>query len=431
MNAAAAPDEAVSAAAATPDQPIRGAERLVTLDLIRGLAVLGILFANITAFGQPYMAYFWPPALADPATAGDKLVWLFQAIFVDNKFRGLFSLLFGAGIYLFMDRAWARGRGSELQFRRLAILLVFGLVHYFLIWRGDILTVYAVSGMLALFMLHWSARKQLVIGLVLYAFGLLAMITMMGSNLAAASSPEIAAQLDDATRAQLAQAPRDALEGAREEVVLYREGSYPEIIAKTVTEDAGQLVQEVLLVVPTETLALVLIGMALFRMGLFSGGMDRARMRRWGWTGVIFGALVTVPIALVPYRADFPFFLTMFVFNGLLRVGQLPMVLGLAALLALWAPGAAQGWLGSRFAAAGRMAFSNYLGTSVLMMLVFHGWALGFFGEFNRVELFGLVAATWVLMLAWSKPWLERFRYGPLEWLWRCLTYGKLFPLRR
>jgi uncharacterized protein len=154
-------------------------------------------------------------------------------------------------------------------------------------------------------------------------------------------------------------------------------------------------------------------------------------MRRWGWIGVIAGLLVTVPIALWPYMAEFPFFLTMFVFNGLARVGQLPMVLGLAALLAVWAPAAAKGWLGSRFAAAGRMAFSNYLGTSILMMFVFHGWALGLFGELGRLELLGVVLATWAAMLAWSPAWLARFRYGPLEWLWRCLTYGKLFPLIR
>ena len=115
--------------AGTPDQPVRGADRLVSLDFIRGIAVLGILFANITAFGQPYMAYFWPEALAEPATAGDKNVWLFQTIFIDHKFRGLFSLLFGAGLYLFMERAWARGRSRWLQFRRLGWLLGFGLLH--------------------------------------------------------------------------------------------------------------------------------------------------------------------------------------------------------------------------------------------------------------------------------------------------------------
>ena len=157
----------------------------------------------------------------------------------------------------------------------------------------------------------------------------------------------------------------------------------------------------------------------------------RGRRRRWGLIGIVGGALLTLPIALWPYRTGFDFFTTLFVFNGIGRIGQLPMALGLAALLVLWAPRATQGWLGSRFAAAGRMAFSNYLGTSIVMMFVFHGWALGLFGQLGRVELIGVVLLTWAAMLAWSQSWLDRFRYGPLEWLWRCLTYGKVFPLRR
>ncbi|MGV3555553.1 MAG: DUF418 domain-containing protein [Croceibacterium sp.] len=418
-------------AAATPDQPVPAAERLVSLDFIRGVAVLGILFANITAFGQPYMAYFWPEALTEPATAGDKNVWLFQTIFIDHKFRGLFSLLFGAGIYLFMERAWARGSGRWLQFRRLAFLALFGLIHYFLIWRGDILTAYAVTGMIALACVRWSARTQLVTGLCLYVFGFLLMVLMMGGQLAMAKMPELAGQADPAAIAQIEAAPRDALTSAAEEVELFREGSYPQIVEKVVTEDAGQLVTEVLLVPLTETLALVLIGMALYRMGFFSGAFDRAKMRRWGWIGIVAGVLVTIPLALWPYRTGFDFFTTLFVFNAVGRIGQLPMALGLAALLVLWAPSAAKGWLGSRFAAAGRMAFSNYLGTSIIMMFVFHGWALGLFGYLGRVELFGVVVVTWIAMLAQSKAWLARFRYGPLEWLWRCLTYGKMFEIRR
>lgn len=418
-------------AAATPDQPVRAAERLVSLDFIRGVAVLGILFANITAFGQPYMAYFWPEALTEPATAGDKNVWLFQTIFIDHKFRGLFSLLFGAGIYLFMERAWTRGSGRRLQLRRLAFLALFGLIHYFLIWRGDILTAYAVTGMIALAFVRWSAKTQLVTGLCLYVFGFLLMVLMMGGQLAMAKIPELAGQADPAAIAQIEAAPRDALTSAAEEVELFREGSYPQIVEKVVTEDAGQLVTEVLLVPLTETLALVLIGMALYRMGFFSGAFDRAKMRRWGWIGIVAGVLVTIPLALWPYRTGFDFFTTLFVFNAVGRIGQLPMALGLAALLVLWAPSAAKGWLGSRFAAAGRMAFSNYLGTSIIMMFVFHGWALGLFGYLGRVELFGVVVVTWIAMLAWSKAWLAQFRYGPLEWLWRCLTYGKVFELRR
>ena len=106
------------------------------------------------------------------------------------------------------------------------------------------------------------------------------------------------------------------------------------------------------------------------------------------------------------------------------------MALGIAALLVAYSPGWTD-WLAERVRAAGRAAFTNYLGTSILMLFVFHGWALGLFGELNRPQLYLVTALTWVLMLVWSKPWLDRFRYGPLEWLWRCLTYRKLFPLRR
>ena len=417
--------------AGTPDQPVRGADRLVSLDFIRGIAVLGILFANITAFGQPYMAYFWPEALAEPATAGDKNVWLFQTIFIDHKFRGLFSLLFGAGVYLFMERAWARGRSRWLQFRRLGWLLGFGLLHYFLIWRGDILAAYAVAGMLALPTLKWSAKRQLTVGLVAYALGFLLMAALMGANYAAAHLPQAQAAMTAKQRQEVAEAPQRSLENAREEVTLYREGGYAEIVATTAREESGNLLTEILFVPLTETIALMLIGMGLYRMGFFSGAFDPAKMRRWGLIGIVGGALLTLPIALWPYRTGFDFFTTLFVFNGIGRIGQLPMALGLAALLVLWAPRATQGWLGSRFAAAGRMAFSNYLGTSIIMMFVFHGWALGLFGQLGRVELIGVVLVAWTAMLAWSKPWLARFRYGPLEWLWRCLTYGKVFPLRR
>ena len=109
MTDAAVSELATGPGPATPDQPVRGGDRIVTLDLIRGVAVLGILFANITSFGQSSSAYWWPPAIEGGANAADKAIWLFQLIFVDHKFRGLFSLLFGAGIYLFLERAWARG----------------------------------------------------------------------------------------------------------------------------------------------------------------------------------------------------------------------------------------------------------------------------------------------------------------------------------
>lgn len=146
---------------------------------------------------------------------------------------------------------------------------------------------------------------------------------------------------------------------------------------------------------------------------------------------MIAGTALTIPLGLWAYSQDFPFFLTLFVFVGATAVPHLMAVLGLAALLSLWAPTAARSALGQRLVAAGRMAFSNYLGTSLILVTIFNGWGLGLFGQFGRVELFGFVLGIWALMLLGSKAWLARFRYGPLEWLWRCLTYWQLFPLRR
>ncbi|HSG34658.1 MAG TPA: DUF418 domain-containing protein, partial [Sphingomonadaceae bacterium] len=180
-----------------------------------------------------------------------------------------------------------------------------------------------------------------------------------------------------------------------------------------------------------ETIPLMLIGMGLYRIGLFGGGLDPGRQRLWGWIGIAMGASIQLAMGLWAMAEDYPYHLTQFVFQGGAQAPRLPMILGLAALLALYAPVAVKGWLGSRLAAAGRMAFSNYLGTSIAMLFVFRSWAGGLFGQLGRVELALVVLVAWVLMLAWSKPWLARFRFGPLEWLWRCLTYGKLIPLRR
>ena len=432
MNASAATashDPAATPASGMPDEPVAGDERIVALDFIRGIAVLGILFPNIVAHGDAILSYFWPPNLPGGATAADKAFWLFQLVLIDGKFRGLFTLLFGAGMVLFMERGWARGATRWLQARRLLWLGLFGLIHYFFIWTGDILFLYAVSGLAALAMLTWEARTQLKVGLMWFLVGSIMLTLMLGQQAAVENIPSV----QRSAPARYAEAREDRAEELAEtarETAAMSGDSYAGLIEYRVREESGGIAVAVFFG-PLETIPLMLIGMALYRMGLFERRFDRAKMRQWGWIGVIGGAVLTLPIGLLAYRADFPLALTQFAFNGPAAFLHLPMVLGLASLLSLWAPTAANTWLGSRFVAAGRMAFSNYLGTSIVMMLIFQGWAGGLFHRFHRPELLLFALLGWVLMLAWSKPWLARFRYGPLEWLWRCLTYGKLFPLRR
>jgi uncharacterized protein len=278
-------------------------------------------------------------------------------------------------------------------------------------------------------MLRWSARTQFWVGLIWFVLGSLLFAASMGFQAALEGMPEMRAQTGDAWQ-QVEQQWQDQIESSEEEAAVVREGSYGDVVAYRLAEQSSQLGLYAVIGI-FETMPLMLIGMALLRFGLFEAALDRRKMRLWGWIGVAGGALLGLAIGWWAVARDFPPFLTQFLFNGASAAPRLPMVLGIAALLALWAPTAARGWLGSRFVAAGRMAFSNYIGTSVLMTLVFQGWAGGLYGELDRAGLLVVVVLAWVLMLAWSKPWLERFRYGPLEWLWRCLTYWKLFSLRR
>src|SRR5687768_31513 len=225
-------------AAGTPDQPVGGGQRIGSPDFIRGLAVLGILFANITACGHPLMAYFWPEALPSGGSAADRWIWLFQFVFVDGKFRGLFTVLFGAGMYLFMERAWARGRTRRLQVRRLFWLMLFGLAHFFLLFVGDILFLYSVSGLVVLTMLGWSARTQLRVGLVWYLLGSLAFSASLGSQAAFEGMPELRAQADEAWQ-QMQAGWQDQIESSEAESAVVREGSYGDVVAYRVAEQGS------------------------------------------------------------------------------------------------------------------------------------------------------------------------------------------------
>ena len=395
-------------------------ERLVTLDFIRGLAVMGILFCNIVAFAHPWNAYFWPNALVNGPSAADKGVWLFQHLAFDGKFRGLFTLLFGASMMLFMQRAWARGATRWLQARRLAWLALFGLAHHVLLWRGDILFLYAVWGLAALLFVRMPPVRLVILGAMLAVIGSLVLTGFMGQAWYQSTHPEAQAAMAAKDRKELLGAQAKAHKEAAEDVAIYTRASYPAMVRYHAV-DHGKDVLNGLNIGILETLPLMLLGMGLFGLGFFSGELDRSRMRRWGWIGLIGGAALSLPFGVAAWRADFPFHLTMFAFMGGPQLPRVAMVIGLAALLSLWAPSAARGWLGERVVAAGRMAFSNYLGASLVMASTFNGWGLGLYGKLHRVELIAVVLTAWAMMLIWSPWWLARFRFGPLEWAWRCL----------
>lgn len=409
--------------------PARKTERIGSLDFIRGIAVMGILVANIVAFGQPFQAYMYPDAfLSDHGPVSDWLL-VAQFVLIDGKMRALFTLLFGAGLYLFMERAWSRGASRWLQMRRLFFLMLFGMAHFYLLWAGDILFYYAVIGFVIVGCLKWSAKAQLWTGLIGYLFGALLYATMLSFPFLVAETSIGEGEEMAPMRTELDRGKAEALADAAKETTFIQSGDYVGLVAHRVGEQWYEPLANVFFF-GLESLPLMLIGVALYRMGFFSGAFSSGKMRMWGWTGLIVGAVWHLALILWAKEEGYTYYGLLAVFVGWSPIPRLMMGLGLAALLVEHSP-RWTGGLAERVTAAGRAAFTNYLGTSIVMLFVFHGWALGLFGELTRPMLYLVTVLTCVVMLAWSKPWLERYRYGPLEWLWRCLTYGKLFQLKR
>ena len=417
----------------TPDevQPIAmTGDRIASLDFIRGVAVMGILAANIISMGQPATAHPYPAAFATDHSAAEEWMWVAQLVLIDNKMRGLFTILFGAGLYLFVEKAWARGASRMLQVRRLFWLGLFGLLHFYFVWQGDILFAYAFSGLLAvLFLLDLAPRHQIVLGLLGYLAGgiFYGVSLIFMQSVADSPDPDSAALAD--VRAQFLEAAESDLDEGRLETGLWQDGSYFDLVSHVFAEHGAEPF-EVVFSFAFETLPLILIGMAFYRLGLFSGAFSARVLLRWGLALGMVGGFATLWVALETKAAGLTYYGTMAALVGWSHFPSLLMTAGYLAILVALAP-ATGSWFGERISAAGRAAFTNYLGTSVVMLFVFGNWGLDLFGRLGRSELYVVTLFAWAIMLAWSKPWLGRFRYGPLEWLWRCLTYGKVFALRR
>ena len=405
-------------------EPTGSRERIASLDFIRGLAVMGILAANIVIFGDLRASYLWPAASLSDEGAPADWMWLAQLVLIDGKMRGLFALLFGAGLVLFQDRADAHTDSTTRQFRRLAILLVFGLMHYFLLWEGDILVLYAVCGGLALLGVGMEARGLLMVGTLIYLLGLaFTAEAFLPAHLAVdfgMASPE----MREAYEAGL----NRLLDHQLVHAGLIGGDSYGGFVSHHVSEHWAQPFEGLIYTMP-EAIGLMLIGIGLYRADIFRGEVSR-RIRGVALAGIGIGSGITWAAGLYGLSTGPSYYGGAFVYLVLTPVPKLGVIVGLVVLLAHYTP-RSEGWLGDRIKAAGRAAFSNYIGTSLLMIFVFHGWGLGLFGKLSRPELYLVMLGAWIVMLLWSKPWLERYRYGPLEWLWRCLTYGKLFAMRR
>lgn len=403
--------------------------RILSLDFIRGFAVLAILAANIVGFANPMLATVWPGAMSVPVRPVDEAVWWIQFLLIEGKMRGLFTLLFGAGMALFLEN-----RPGTLQARRLGWLMLFGLFHYFVLFRGDILFSYAVCGLIVLGLgsARLGAATLIITGIALYCVGALISSAMylgflVQENAALAACADTAACLAKPGDSAYWQGLAGQLADAARESAAYR-GSFAELLAYNFREHLAGPVDAAVLAL-FETFPLILIGMGLLKHGFFerSGSVALG----WGLFGIALGTALSIPLGLWIETAGFPLYRIFVTSLGPAQLARLPAIIGLAACLVWMTPRVAETWLGRRLIAAGRMAFSNYIGCSLLMAFLFQGWGLGWYGSLSRTELLWPMLVIWLAMLLWSHAWLSWYRFGPLEWLWRRLTYQDLMPKQR
>ena len=404
-------------------------QRYISLDAMRGFAVMGILAMNIISFAMPEWAYITPAAYGGDSLA-DKIAWFFAFIFIDGKMRGLFSLLFGASLMLVIDRAVAKGESAaQVHCRRMAWLAVFGLAHYFFIWFGDILFLYAIIGMIAFRFRNWKPERLVKIACIIFAVGL----ALWGIQFGALQIFQYFATRPDAT-ADMARQFRELMDSAdlafniAPDLALHR-GSYAAITIDRLDEWSTPLI----LVVQSigETLPLMMIGMAMQKSGFMTGNWEAIDYRRWVMRMLPVGLLLTLVLGVWIVAVDFDRITALAVFFFWGAIPRIMLTVGYAAVLILIIQRYQNHPMLARVAATGRAAFSNYLGTSIVMTTIFYGYGFGLFGHVGRAGLWVFVLGAWAVMLLWSKPWLMKFHYGPLEWLWRSLARGQLQEMRR
>ncbi len=434
-------DDKSSTAASPPKTsalaPVASGERLASVDILRGFALLGILLMNITSFGFPWNGF---ADLADGKTLSDPNlgVWVVISVLFEGKMRATFSMLFGAGLVLFTLRAEERegtASGSAVFYRRCMWLLLFGFLHYGLLWNGDILYEYAVGAFIMFPLRHKSAKILLLAGAMLLLTSSLRnlpqswelerkRVANVEANAAQAAGHELTAEQKDAQAewaAQMRWRKPNKTQIAKD--ISDHQKGYWDIFLMRQRQTWSAFVSS------WDTAGMMLVGMGFMKLGVFSAAyrmLFYAGMMLLGYTA---GFLINGYTAYRTITSNFEP-ISMWWTLSTYDAGRLTMALGHIGLLTLIFQTKWLRWTTKPLAAVGRMALSNYLLTSLICTTFFYGYGFGMYGKLERYQLYYVVLSVWTFNLIISPIWLRFFQFGPAEWLWRSLTYWKRQPMR-
>lgn len=416
------------------------ARRIETLDVLRGFALLGILLLNIIGFGMHSAAYSNPGFDLTDGSSLDIFTWASVELFAEGAMRTLFSILFGAGVVLFTE---GRARAGVLHYRRTSLLFLFGLFDaYILLWNGDILMTYAVSGALLYLLRNISARWMFAWAAVLIVFiSAENLATNYGfhqffeasQTLEAAANPEAVPDQTKSLAAEWESASLDYFPTDQEVASEYerRQASYLSALHWNVKKQNAMMTFAIPVFMLWDALAMMLLGMALYKSGVLQGNRSRDFYRRLMIAGFTIGLAINSYEVYRGISSNFDLFKVFAQMQPTYHIGRLGMACGYLGLLCLIVKSGAWAGLRARLAATGRMALTNYLMHSALCLFIFTGAGFALVGHVTRAQLYPIVLAIWVLQLILSPWWLKRYQYGPAEWLWRALTYGSKPPFRR
>jgi uncharacterized protein len=395
-------------------------QRIASLDVLRGFALLGILVMNVQVFAMIGVAYFIPTAHMD-LTGVNLVVWFLSHVLADQKFMTIFSMLFGAGIFLMAQRAESSGRGAAgTHYLRVGWLILFGLLHAHLLWHGDVLYTYGMCGLVVFLFRKLKPAPLLLLGLLSLAVCSTLWLLFQWSM---AVWPEQAMQ--DFTREWTPDAERIS-----EFVTTFR-GGWLEQMSHRIPEALKMQTFVFLVWGAWRAGGLMLIGMALFKLGLFSAERSRRFYLVLAATGFVLGLPQVLGGVAWNFAHDWNPRYSAFAGTQFNYWGSLGVSLGYVGLVMLLCRAGRPAWLLRRLAAVGRMAFSFYIFQTVVCGLVFYGHGLGLVGRVERVGQIAIVAGITLLQLLLAPLWLRYFRFGPLEWLWRSLTYLHPQPMKR
>ncbi|GAB4436463.1 MAG: DUF418 domain-containing protein [Chloroflexi bacterium OHK40] len=407
--------------AVTATAPIAGHERRAHVDVLRGFALFGILLVNLALFKAPAIVQATAPAASNPL---DQLAAQAINLFAEGKFFTLFSFLFGFGFATQLLRARQQGVPFVARYtRRLLVLLLFGVAHATLLWYGDILLTYALFGFALLLFRNQSPRVLLI-----WALALLASMTLL---LGAGITFVELRRADPVAGGTILAAEREQLAAVEAEIArdtaLYRDGSYAELVAARTLAPVGLIYNLVTQGLPV--LAMFLLGLYAGRQGILADVPAHLpllrRVRFWGLLlGLTLSALLVLAQTQLSLFAGLAALLLAHSLTGPL------LALGYAATIVLlheqprWRSQLAP------LGAAGRMALTNYLLQTVICTTLFYGYGAGLYGQVGAALGVLLTVVIFALQVVWSVWWLRHFQFGPIEWLWRTLTYGRAQPMR-